>query len=523
MPDRPNVLFLHSDEHSFRFLSSRSRDRGGEPCHTPTLDGLASQGVNFDAAYCQMPLCTPSRIAMHTGRHAHRCGAWANGSVLDPELPTIASQLQSHGYATATVGKMHLGGCRQYGGFAARPYGDFGGSCGHQYDPLEPSSGENLGGMDLRSRTLDAGISQVPESMLQEQMVIRESIAHLREQRHADPDQPWLLYASFSRPHFPLTAPKRFFDRYHPDGVTPPRVGRSGDAMDHPMTIGAIKGFRTDEIGEAEALKARAAYFSSVDFLDEMLGDFLAVLDRDGFLDNTVIVYTTDHGEMVGEHGLWWRNVWFDASTRVPLIVFLPQHRTGQVAAAEVKAPVSLVDVFPTLCGLTDTPPPEDLDGIDLTDALRGETCSALAGRPGVFTEALMPRWGEGTEFRMVRTEQYKYVAFRNCEDLAFDLVKDPDEQHNLLPAAAGDLASELLDLRDLLMDGFDFDTAEEARTRGAAALKERYPKRVELRTPNQICLGNGTVVEADAPLYLPHVVSADPVADFEDFPGPQC
>ncbi|MDP6038372.1 MAG: sulfatase-like hydrolase/transferase, partial [Candidatus Latescibacteria bacterium] len=89
MADRPNILVLHSDEHSFRFLSARSRARGGEPCQTPTLDGLIAQGVNFDAAYCQMPLCTPSRISMLTGRHSHRCGAWSNGSVLDPELPTF--------------------------------------------------------------------------------------------------------------------------------------------------------------------------------------------------------------------------------------------------------------------------------------------------------------------------------------------------------------------------------------------------------------------------------------------------
>ena len=114
-------------------------------------------------------------------------------------------------------------------------------------------------------------------------MIARESLAWLREHHHANPDKPWLVYTSFSRPHFPLTAPKRFFDRYYPEGVTPPWVCRTGDSTDHPMTVGAIKGFRTDEIAEDEMLKARAAYFAAVDFLDEILGDFLALLDRDGF------------------------------------------------------------------------------------------------------------------------------------------------------------------------------------------------------------------------------------------------
>ncbi|MEM6992275.1 MAG: sulfatase-like hydrolase/transferase, partial [Myxococcota bacterium] len=119
MSQRPNFLILHSDEHSFRCLSSRSKNRGGEPVNTPTLDGLIERGVHFDTACCQMPLCTPSRIAMLSGRHAHRCGAWGNNAILDPALPTFASQLGANGYATANVGKMHLGGNLQHAGFQA--------------------------------------------------------------------------------------------------------------------------------------------------------------------------------------------------------------------------------------------------------------------------------------------------------------------------------------------------------------------------------------------------------------------
>ena len=124
MRDRPNILLLHSDEHSFRFLSSRPRERGGEPCHTPTLDGLLARGAHFESASCQMPLCSPSRIAMLCGRHPHRCGAWSNGSILPPDVPTFAAHLGNHGYATCSVGKMHLGGSRQLAGFQHRPYGD---------------------------------------------------------------------------------------------------------------------------------------------------------------------------------------------------------------------------------------------------------------------------------------------------------------------------------------------------------------------------------------------------------------
>ena len=110
----------------------------------------------------------------------------------------------------------------------------------------------------------------------------------------------------------------------YPDGVTPPRVTRSGDSANHPMTLGAIEGFQTNQIESEEGRKARAAYFAAVDFLDEILGDFLAVMERDGLLDNTVIIYTSDHGELAGEHGLWWKNTWHEGASRVPLIVSLP-------------------------------------------------------------------------------------------------------------------------------------------------------------------------------------------------------
>ena len=219
MPERPNILFLLSDEHSYRFLSARSAAAGGEPCRTPTLDGLIERGTHLSTAYCQMPLCTPSRIAMLCGRHSHRCGAWGNGSILPPELPTFSSHLGENGYDTCTVGKMHLGGSRQLAGFRHRPYGDFGGPCSHQSDPLRTADQDDSAYSSLRSRTVDAGVSQVPESQLQEIAVMRESVAWLREQRQ---QQPWMLMASFSRPHFPLTAPRRHLERYWPDGVTPP-------------------------------------------------------------------------------------------------------------------------------------------------------------------------------------------------------------------------------------------------------------------------------------------------------------
>jgi len=518
---RPNVLILMSDEHSYRFMSFRERFGDGEPVRTPTLDGLAETGIYFDRAYTQMPLCTPARMCFMTGRSPSRCVALDNRSVLDPAFPTLPRHFASHGYATCLVGKMHFGGSLQYHGFQYRPYGDFGGSDpGHQPDPF---SGERTAGM--RGRTLDAGVTQIPEGMLQEQMVVRESLAFLREHEASRPDQPWLLCASFSRPHFPLTAPKRYFDRFWPEGVTRPKVERTGDAADHPMVRAVREGFLTDEVGDEEMMRARAGYFACVEYLDEVLGDFLACLERTGQLENTVIVYLTDHGEMAGEHGLWWKHTWHEASVRIPLIVHLPDHMRGE-GVPSVRTDVALlIDVFPTLCALANIPIPEGLDGRDLgIDRGHGGDLSKAPGAAGegplLVSEALCNRWGEGNEFRIAVAGRYKYVGFRSAPELLFDLELDPLEQRNLAPDATGDAARALGTLREAVHGGFDWD--EEIRTlyERANVLAEQYKKRSAASGPNQIQLPDGRLVEADDPLYRPRVVVNAVSEGFDDAPG---
>jgi choline-sulfatase len=200
---QPNILFLLSDEHSFRCMGHVDNASGGEPVHTPNFDRLAMQGTIFSDTYCQMALCTPSRLCILTGREVRGAGAWNNNSVLRPELPTLPRTLAEAGYETCLVGKMHLGGNQQFVGFRHRPYGDLTGRTGHQWEPLDDTDAN----AKMRIRTTAAGVTEIPESLIQDEVVARETLAFLREHRHTHPDQPWFLCASFSHPHFPLTAP----------------------------------------------------------------------------------------------------------------------------------------------------------------------------------------------------------------------------------------------------------------------------------------------------------------------------
>jgi len=499
MSQRPNILLLFSDEHSHRFMGHVPEERGGEPIATPTFDRLASQGTVFSDAYCQMPLCTPSRMCMLTGREVRSCGAWSNQSVLRPELPTLPGVLRNAGYATCLVGKMHLGGTQQFVGFQHRPYGDLTGKCGHQSEPLPgPAKG-------MRERTSTAvGVTGIPESLIQDEVVCHEAVAYLREHESAHPKQPWFLCAGFSRPHFPLTAPRRHLDRFWPDGVTPPRVPAGGDAFDHPMSLGMREGFRAAEVSREETMYARASYFACVSYLDEIIGDLLMRLEHSGLLDNTIVVYSTDHGEMAGEHGVWWKNGWYEACTRVPLIVSLPDQRSGDLAAASSSTPVGLVDLFPTLTALAGVEAPHGLSGVDISAAVQGT--GSAPDRP-VFCDGLTPRWGAGTEFRMIRQGQYKYVHFRQAPPLAFDLANDPAEQCNLL-RDGGRLPPEVENLATFAAASIDFDAAECERLERDGELGEQYAQNVGPSTGNLYLMPSGQLVNAEDTLYDPTTVA---------------
>ncbi|WP_460920902.1 sulfatase-like hydrolase/transferase [Salinarchaeum chitinilyticum] len=533
MTDQPNVLFIMSDEHSHRGFSHLDPDGRGEPVDTPNLDDLAASSTVFDQAYCQMPLCTPSRLSMLTGQRVPGAGAWHNWSPLLPDRRTMPEAFSDEGYETCLVGKMHFGGDRQFCGFDHRPYGDLTGETGHQPDPIRPL--EDNRGLALESRIDDAGVTELPESQLQERNVLTESLSWVREQEHSNPDQPWFLCASISRPHFPLTAPERFLERYWPDNVPAPKVGRDTDHADHPLTESAVELFGLDEVDAADATKARAAYFACIDFIDELIGDMLTLMDESGYLDNTIVVYASDHGELAGEHGLWWKGTWHEASSRVPLMVQTPEQRAGEQEADRIDTPVGLVDLFPTLANLCDVSEPTDIDGQDLSSAIRtGEE----PDRGPVVCDVLAPRWGEGSEFRMVRDGRYKYVGFRgDYQELLFDIESDPLERNNLALDPDGDDRSALERLRAYVDETVDFEEVEAQRLED-----EEWAENDHLLFPpnpdespmsghlamihhndatdgNMYHLPDGRIIDAGISIYKPDVIFDNPAEAYDDWP----
>ena len=220
---------------------------------------------------------------------------------------------------------------------------------------------------------------------------------------------------------------------------------------------------------------------------------------------------------MAGEHGVWWKNGWYEACTHVPLIFSLPEQRSGQRPRHVCRTPVGLVDLYPTLCSFAGIEPPEELDGADLSAAIFGE--ALLTDRP-IFCDALTPRWGKGTEFRMIRWKHYKYVRFREHSPLFFDLEADPGEQNNRADCATGQAKAALNKLKELAETSIDFDEAERERVERDGNLRKQYAQNLPPATGNLYIMPSGELVNADDVLYHPTVISKNAADAFADGPG---
>ena len=479
---KPNILLIMTDQHSPHVAGFA----GNGVVRTQALDELASRSLQFNAAYCQSPLCVPSRNSFLTGKLADRCHAWDNHSPIRVEDVTMPGWFADRGYATACVGKMHFRGDDQMQGWQYRPFGDtFSGWPLHQPDP--PDTADGRWAKHAVGRFPFAGPSSIPESLLTDHLVTKESLAWLLELSDQHRDQPWLFCASYSRPHFPLTAPARYVRFYegHPDLRLPPLPDGFHGSL-HPHDRFIVDDFRLLDFPPEKRTRGLAAYYACVDYVDDCIGELLRGLEGAGILDNTVIVYLSDHGELAGEHGLWWKRSYYEASAKVPLLLCVPG-----TSPATIETPVELVDLFPTVCELAGIDTPEGLDGESL--------CTFTNGRPHAYSKRIARSSLLGghpsTRFRMVRNERWKLVEFPNASARLFDLQADPGERDDL--ADHPPFEAPLDELRAELAQTLDWEQID--RTRESEGQPKESPRP---RASAQYMLPDGRLAPADEMLY---------------------
>jgi choline-sulfatase len=445
-----NVLLLMSDQHKPHALGI-----DGDPvARTPNLDALARSGTRFDSAYCSNPVCVPSRASLLTGLYTHNHGAFNNGVPWPFDKKTIAHHLSRAGYMTSLIGKMHFVDGQTHGFDYRLDFNDW-----YQYlgpktklyaDELSrPNSGSGLPQIDdlwrdfgdpwKDTRTLDdrqgpvdvGRVSKIPEPDQFESFVARESIRFLRQHGKR---QPFFLISSFLKPHDPFMPSERFAKMFRTAEMKLPATWGKVDLNSVPKEIAdSIRNNRpTPELSNAEQAKRRIAlYYANLAQMDECVGKVLQALRELELENDTIVLYTTDHGEMLGEHGLWQKFVFYEASCGVPLIFRVPGVTAENLRSRTV---VSQVQVLPTLLDLCRVPVPSGIDGESFVRDLREP-----AGTRDTTVYAEFNLRTPRAKF-MVRRGEYKYCHYTNDMPELYNLRADPQEMRNLamLPESKG-------------------------------------------------------------------------------------
>ncbi|MEP3848110.1 MAG: choline-sulfatase [Paracoccaceae bacterium] len=415
---KPNILFIQVDQLAAQFL----RCYGDQVVHAPNLDRLAAEGTVFETAYCNFPLCSPSRASMATGKLCSEIGTYDNAAELPASIPTYAHYLRAAGYQTALSGKMHFIGPDQHHGFERRLTPDL-----YPADFSWVPNWENEGERDTndpRSVTI-AGVCERSMQIDFDDLVTFHAVQHLYDIARSEDKRPFFLQVSFTHPHEPYLCKKEFWDLYDNIDIPLPDVPAlpENEHDAHSVRLLSDFGLLNVRFDDADILTARRAYYGSISYLDGKIGELLDTLERTGQRDNTVIVFTSDHGEMLGERGMWFKKHFFEPSLKVPLII-----TGGAFKSGHASTPASLVDLLPTFMGIAEgagwTSPVETLDGEDLATKL-----SAEPERP-IYAEYL----AEATTapIFMVRQGPFKYIYSSADPPLLFDVENDPSEQRNL-------------------------------------------------------------------------------------------
>jgi len=414
-----NTLLILSDEHSRRVLGCY----GHPMIRTPHLDALAACGTRFSDAYCNSPICVPSRASLATGRYPHQIRFWDNGIPYDGSVPSWHHRLKAAGHEVVSIGKLHFRSADDDNGFTEEVMPlhvveGMGDPAGWLREPLvERKAARRLaqqaGRGDSDYQGYDGRITDA-------------AVDWLKARAAARPDKPWALFVSLVCPHFPLIARPEWYDLYPEDEVPVPALYDPREWPDHPY-VRAIrecqvyqKGFDANPGSLGRAL---AAYFGMVSYVDHNVGRLVAALEATGLAQSTRVIYSSDHGDNLGTRGLWGKSTMYEEAAGVPMIIAGPDLPQGQVC----REPVSLVDCFPTILkwtGVAPKPEDRDLPGLPLDEIAR------TAPKRTILCEYHAA--GAATGAFMIRKGPFKYVYYAGMPAQLFDLDSDPQETRDL-------------------------------------------------------------------------------------------
>lgn len=417
--NKPNILILMVDQLNGTLFP----DGPADWLHAPNLKKLATRSTRFANTYTASPLCAPGRASFMSGQLPSRTGVYDNAAEFRSDVPTYAHHLRRAGYYTCLSGKMHFVGPDQLHGFEARLTTDiYPADFGWTPDYRKPGERIDWWYHNLGSVT-GAGVAEISNQMEYDDEVAYHAKAKLYDLARGQDARPWCLTVSFTHPHDPYVARRRFWDLYEDCEHLSPTVPRVPyDAQDaHSKRLFDANDWRKFNIADSDVARARRAYFANISYLDDKIGEILQVLDDTH--QDAIVVFVSDHGDMLGERGLWFKMSFFEGSARVPLMIAAPDFPVGCITT-----PVSTLDVTPTLGALA------GLDLAEIAPWTDGETLVPLAQGAKRTSPVMMEYAAEGSNAPLVslRSGRWKYNRCTLDPDQLFDLTEDPHEQSNL-------------------------------------------------------------------------------------------
>ncbi len=460
-----NILIIMADQLSAKALGCY----GNQEVLTPNLDRLAEQGVMFRNAYTSSPLCTPARYAFMTGQNVSRCRGYDNASYLPSTMPTFAHYLRLMGYRTCLSGKMHFVGPDQLHGFEERLTTDiYPADFGWVPDWTRPDERIDLWYHNMSS-VVQAGVAAITNQLAYDEEVGSQALRAIYDHARSEDGRPLCLVASFIHPHDPYATRQRYWDLYEGREISLPDVPRPDSQPDpHNARLEHVIDIDAVSVTDRQVCAARRAYYGNVSYVDEWTGRLLDALRECGLGDNTLVIVTSDHGDMLGEYGLWYKMTFREWSCRIPMLFHCPSRLPPRV----VDQPAALVDILPSLvdfaCDGNQVLKPDPivpLDGKSLWPLGRGE--GAVDG-DAVVSEYL----AEGTvaPMLMIRKGHHKFISCATDPDQLYDLSRDANEEHNM--AGEADCARLVEDFNALVQQHWDSDAlrseviADQARRR---------------------------------------------------------
>lgn len=418
--ERPNILLIMSDEHNATLMGCAHN----QLARTPALDRLAGKGIVFENCYCNSPLCVPSRLSFTSGKYASRVGAWNNDCWLPSDTyPSVARIANDAGYESFLCGKMHYDRTRRYG------FTEIGGEMNQAF---KTGHGNRRKATDLAPNGKISGRfndfhTGDKSNVLNHDRAVTAGVETFLSKRDANA-KPFFLVAGYLAPHFPLIVPEDFWKKYE-DNVSLPDIPEG--YLDHlPLNYKHLRnGFEMENVPDAVVRRGRELYYALTEWVDVEIGKILAALESGPHGENTIVIYTSDHGENMGEHGLWWKNCLFNTAARVPLIVSWPARWPGGQRRTEA---CSLVDVASTVAALVGAQAPGDWDGDSMLEWINGQG----DWKDRAVSEYYAHNIASG--YAMLREGDYKYVY--HCppdegyspERELYCLKEDPGELRNL-------------------------------------------------------------------------------------------